>query len=71
MVAGGLLLLIAGFMFFVEDDEANVAERSEERAAGAEDDTGSAIADFLPVLKSLDGRLLAVEDGDSGSEAFA
>lgn len=45
LVAGGVLLFIAGFVLFVHDDKADVVERGEEGGAGSEDDGGFSGAD--------------------------
>ena len=71
VVAGGGLLLVAGFVLFVHDDEAEVVEGGEEGGAGPEDDGGFAVSDAHPVGHALAGGKVAVHDSDLGAEPGA
>ena len=55
VVAGrGVLLLVAGLVFFVDDDESEFLKGQEDGGAGAEDDiVGVAGELFLPYLDAL------------------
>src|SRR5262245_60547899 len=44
MVAGGLFLLVAGFLLFVDDNQAEIFNRCKNRRAGADYDARFAIA---------------------------
>ena len=48
MIEDAVLLLVAGVMLFVDDDQAEVSERQEQRRAGADDDLRFADAAALP-----------------------
>ena len=50
VVVGGLVLLVGGLVFFVDDEEAEGADRREEGRAGAERDAGFAGRDALPFV---------------------
>jgi len=66
VVAGGGVLFVRGFVFFVDNDHAEVGQRREDGGAGADDDAGAALADFLPFVVAFAGGEVAVEDGDEG-----
>ena len=74
MVAGGFFLFVGVLVFFVHDDEAEGVNGGEDGAAGADDDAGAALADFVPFIVAFAGGEVAVEDGDertkgAGAEA--
>ena len=52
-IARSLILLIAGFVLFVDDDNAHVFHRGEQRAAGAYHHTGTSFADKIPLVEAL------------------
>ncbi|MNH16241.1 hypothetical protein D3C79_758730 [compost metagenome] len=58
MVAQAFLLFIGAVVLFVDDDQAGVLHRREQRRAGADDDVGLAIAGSQPGIQAL-----AVIDG--------
>ena len=52
-IARSLILLIAGFVLFVDDDNAHVFHRGEQRTAGANHHTGTSLADKIPLVEAL------------------
>ena len=64
VVAGRFFLLVGGLVFFVDDDEADVLERGEDGAAGADHDPGAAGVELVPFVVPLAFRQVAVEDRD-------
>ena len=63
MVSRGRLLLERVLMFLVDDDEAQVADRCEDGASGADDDVGPALGDVAPLAMAFGVRQVRVEDG--------
>jgi len=71
VVAGCFFLLIGVFVFLVDDDEAERFDRGEDGGAGADDDSGAALADLVPFVVAFAGGEVAMEDGDEGAEGAA
>ena len=73
VVAGGFALFVAGFVFFVDDDGAEILEWGEDGGAGADDDAFFAAFDGEPGVVAFAVAQGAVEDGDliaeDGAEA--
>jgi len=69
VVAGDGVLLVAGFVFFVDDDQAQAGDGGKDGGAGADDDVGPAGADGVPLGVALGGGQAAVHDGDAGESA--
>ena len=68
MVARAFLLFVGMLVLFVDDDQAEVIDGSEDGGAGADGDAGAFLADFLPFVVTLAGGEVAVQDGDEGFE---
>jgi len=60
-----VLLLVRPFVFFVDDDEAEIRLRREDGAPGADDDVEFALLYAVPFVQMLAGRQLAVQDCDA------
>ena len=71
VVARAGTLLVAGLMFLVDDDEAQVAERAKERRAGAHDHTCGTAGDHIPLVQTLTSRKTRMEYSDRLAEARA
>ena len=72
VVARGGVLLVAGLVLFIDDDDAQVRHRREDRRARADDHLAWPLRDLLPVAVPLGGGQAAVEDRDAleaGGEA--
>ena len=65
MVARGLVLLVAGLVLLVDDDDAEVRQRREDRRARADDDVGVPGRDLLPEAVPLGRGQAAVQDRDA------
>ncbi len=65
VVARGFLLLVGGLVLLIHDDEAEVLQRGEDGAAGADDDVGAAFMDLIPFVMALAVGEVAVEHGDA------
>ena len=63
VVARAGALLVAGLVLLV-DDEAQVAERTKERRAGAHDHARGTAGDHIPLVQALAGREARMEHGD-------
>ena len=70
VVTRGGVLLEGGLVLFVDHDQAQVAGRGEDGAAGADDHLHLTPQDAAPLVVALDVRLVAVQHGD-GVEARA
>ena len=64
MVAGHLLLFVGGFVFLVDDDEAQVRDGGEDGRPGADCDLGLARGQRTPGIMSLAVAQMAVPDDD-------
>ncbi len=53
VILGWVFLFVGGFVFFIDDDEAEVLDGSEDGAAGPDDDAGFAGADAVPFVKAF------------------
>ena len=71
VVARRFFLLVAGFLLFVDDDEAEIFERRENRGARAHNDARLAVANAPPFAGAFDIREAAVQNGDNRAEARA
>ena len=71
MVARAGALLVAGLMLLVDDDETKIAERAEERRAGAHDHAGRTAGDHIPLVQTLAGRKARMEHGNRLAKARA
>lgn len=59
-------------MFFVDDDESEAIEGGKDSAAGADDDTGVFLMNFMPFIEAFALAKVAMEHGDlllDGGEA--
>ena len=65
------LLLVGGVVLLVDDDQAEVADRGEDRRARADADLRLAAAQPLPLVEALAVGEGAVEDGEAVAEAGA
>ncbi|MNM82014.1 hypothetical protein D3C81_940350 [compost metagenome] len=70
MVAQAFLLFIGTVVFFVDDDQAGVLHRCEQRRAGADDDVGLAVAGRQPGVQAFAVVDRRVQQGDAGIEAL-
>ena len=68
MVARSFLLLVAGVVLLVDEDEAEVDHGREDGGARADDNAGFAAADAVPLLGALVGRQAGVQQGDLRAE---
>lgn len=64
VVAGRVFLFIGIFVFFVDEDEAEVGEGSEDGGARADHDAGESFADAVPFVEAFSLGEVRVEDGD-------
>ena len=64
------VLLEGGVVLFIENDQSEAGQGSEDRAAGTDHHLHITSANSLPLKVSLCRRHLAVEDGDSGKTSF-
>ena len=71
MVARSFFLFVAGFLFFIHDDQAEIFERRENGGARADYYASFAVADAPPFARSFGIGQRAVEDGDLVAEAGA
>ena len=71
VVARGLVLLVGALVLLVDNDEARIGKRGEERRAGADDHAGLALAHEVPLVKALTGTEARVQDRDVVAEAAA
>ena len=71
VVARAGALLVAGLMFLVNDDKAQVVKRAKERRAGADDHAGRTAGDHIPLVQTLAGRKARMEHGDRLAKARA
>ena len=71
VIARDFFLLVARFLLFVDDDQAEIFERRENRGARADDDAGVAVAHAPPFAGALDVRQGAVQHGHAFAEARA
>ena len=55
MVSGSSVLFVAWLVFFIDDDEAEVGQRSEDGGACADNDVGFARFYFVPLGITLRG----------------
>ena len=62
MIAGRCVLLVAGFMLFVNDDKAGPGQRREDRRTSTDDDVGPAGFYLLPLHVTLGGGQARVHD---------
>ena len=69
VVARRLVLLVAGLVLLVHDDDAEFVDGREDGRARADDDARLASMDAVPFVVALAVAELAVEDGDGGAEA--
>ena len=69
VVDDAVFLLEGGFVFLVDDDEAQIGEGEEEGGAGADDDGGGAVGDGAPGDAAGAGGEVAVPDGGGDAEA--
>ena len=63
MVAGGFLLFVGGFMFFIHHDQTEPLQRREDGAPGPDHDLGFAGVDLVPFVVTLTLRQMAVKHG--------
>jgi hypothetical protein len=73
VIERGLLLFITRFVFFIDNDQAQVDQRREHSRACSDDDASLTIADSVPLIMALASAELTVEHGDlhaSGFESF-
>ena len=70
VVAQAFLLLIRTVVFFVDDDQARVLHRGEQRRTCTDDDVGFAVAGGQPGIKALTVVHGRVQQGDAGVEAL-
>ena len=68
VVAGIPLLLVGGVVLLVDDDQAEVAERREDRRAGTDTDPGGPGTQSSPLVEPLALREPGVEHGDAVAE---
>ncbi len=68
VVAGGGLRFVGALLLLVHHDEADVAQRGENRRPRAHHDGGVAVADPLPLVHALGQGQPAVEDRHAGAE---
>ena len=52
-ISRSLILFVAGFVFFVDDDNTHVFHGGEQRTAGAYHHTGTSFADKIPLVEAL------------------
>ena len=71
MIAWTGALFVAGLVLLVDDDEAQVAERAEERRAGAHDHARGTAGDHVPLVQTLAGRKTRMEHSDRLAKARA
>ena len=64
VVAGDGVLLVAGFVLLIDDDQAELRQRGKDGRAGADDHIGQSFADLLPLGVALRGREATVHHGD-------
>ena len=50
MIARRFLLFVGGFVLFIDDDQAEILERSKDGAACADHDPRAARLDFMPFV---------------------
>jgi hypothetical protein len=65
VIARGFFLLVAAFLFFVDDEQAEIFHGGEDGGAGANDDAGFAIAHAPPFAGAFDVAESGMEDGDA------
>ncbi len=70
VVAKAFLLFVGGVVLLVEDDQARILQRCEQRRARADDDVRLAITGGQPGIQSLTIADVGVQQGDAGIEAF-
>ena len=61
VIARRLFLLVGVLVLFVHDDQPQRIDRRENGRAGADDDAGASLADFMPFIVALAGRQMAVQ----------
>jgi hypothetical protein len=69
VVAESLFILVGRVVFFVDDDDPDIAEGREERAACAHGNGGVARAKALPLFQALAGLKAAMKHRQVVSEA--
>ena len=69
VVARRFLLLVTGFVLFVDDDQSEVLERSENGRAGADDHRGFPLSNSPPLGGALKTAKGAMQDGYLAAEA--
>ena len=62
MVAGGVVLLEAGLMLFINDDHAEMRSWGKHRTPGSDDDLHASRGDLLPVTVAFGIRQMAMQD---------
>ena len=70
VIPQAFLLFIGGVVFFVDDEQAGVLERGEQRRAGAHHDVHLAIAGGQPDIHALAIGQRRMQQGDAGVEAL-
>ena len=68
VVSRRFLLLVGGVVFFVDDDEREIADRSEDSRARADDHARFSALDAVPLLGALVVGKRGVQDGDFVAE---
>src|ERR1041385_5172785 len=68
VISRGFLLLVGVLVFFVDDDQTQRLDRSEDRRARADSDTGASLANFVPFIMALARGKMAVKNGDQGTQ---
>ena len=53
MVFGWVLLFVSRFVFFIDDDEPQIAEWGKDGGTGADDDAGLTGADTVPFVETF------------------
>ena len=71
MVARAGTLLVAGLVLLIDDDKAQVVERTKERRAGADDHAGRTAGDHIPLVQTLARRKTRMEHSDRLPKARA
>ena len=72
LIFGRVFLLVGILVFFIDHDEPEVGEGSEDGGASSDHDPGLALADAMPLVKAFSLREVGVKDGDlvlQGGEA--
>ena len=72
LIAGSLVALFVGaVVFFVDDDEAEILDRAEDRGAGSDDELHFSLAEIFPRRRPFSEAAPVVENGDFLGEAGA